>query len=377
MDEARPSRPTTTAPAASRSSRPRRGRGARGPPGGGALDAQEPAVLARPELLALREKHASWAYDAEDVLSVDDSPTIRLCFKGFFSEVRVRRADGRKRRLTYAFAESGAQALELVCGARAGGARARAFGLILMDKEMPEMDGVATTRRLRAAGYEGLNIAPPALRSATAPTSPRGADLCAAGGDVWAIPLLSAPIRPNCGDAMSTSRAAQEPQFGQHACRRRRRRGRRGLLGAHVALDALQRLLDLRDARVELCALGRRARVRGRLLPRAFGAVVLHLVQDAERPDAVNEALADEVGPGCDGLLLLEGLDLHPAVAREPDRHRLALAVLHLPDRGAHVPERARVLRALLERAGNRLGDRFNKEDAQFEKGNRSSEGPS
>ena len=140
--------------------------------------------------------HASWAYDAEDVLSVDDSPTIRLCFKGFFSEVRVRRADGRKRRLTYAFAESGAQALELVCGARAGGARARAFGLILMDKEMPEMDGVATTRRLRAAGYEGPIIA---LTGSTlgdgADFLRAGADLvCRKGGDVSHISLLLAAL---------------------------------------------------------------------------------------------------------------------------------------------------------------------------------------
>ena len=51
------------------------------------------------------------------------------------------------------------------------------------------------------------------------------------------------------------------------------------------------------------------------------------------------------------------------------------LAVLHLPDRGAHVPEHARVLRALLERTGHRLGDGLDKEDAEFEKGNRSSEG--
>ncbi len=92
------------------------------------------------------------------VLVIDDDPTIaRLCV------VLLRQL--------HAEAES-------VADGQAGVEKARAtnYDLILMDMEMPELDGFAATRLLRAGGYRGMIVA------ATALDRPGDRELCLEAG---------------------------------------------------------------------------------------------------------------------------------------------------------------------------------------------------
>jgi len=110
------------------------------------VDEIEAAVSENCVLMAAREQYLDWTYVGSDVLSVDDSPIIRKCLQTHFESCRTRKKDGRKRKLKFEFAESGQGAVDLVVK---GG---RTFGVILMDKEMPNMDGIAATRILRQSG---------------------------------------------------------------------------------------------------------------------------------------------------------------------------------------------------------------------------------
>lgn len=78
-------------------------------------------------------------------LVADDVRDIRLLFAAFLRIAGVRSS----------FAENGQVAYEKVIAARESG---RPFDLLLMNLAMPEVDGVATPRRLRDAGYTGTII---------------------------------------------------------------------------------------------------------------------------------------------------------------------------------------------------------------------------
>jgi CheY-like chemotaxis protein len=62
----------------------------------------------------------------------------------------------RKAHAAVTTAENGRVALELACAALREG---RPYDVILMDMQMPEMDGYEATRRLRAQGYRGPIVA--------------------------------------------------------------------------------------------------------------------------------------------------------------------------------------------------------------------------
>jgi len=79
------------------------------------------------------------------VLVVDDTHDIRLLFAAFLRLIGVRAS----------LAESGQIAYEKVMAAWKLG---RPFDVVLMDIEMPVLDGITTTRRLRDAGCTGTII---------------------------------------------------------------------------------------------------------------------------------------------------------------------------------------------------------------------------
>ena len=79
------------------------------------------------------------------VLVVDDVQDIRRLFAAFLRIVGARAS----------LAENGQVAYEKAMAAWESG---RPFDLVLMDLDMPEVDGVTTTQRLRDAGYTGTIV---------------------------------------------------------------------------------------------------------------------------------------------------------------------------------------------------------------------------
>jgi|GEM_PF-5606454 len=106
------------------------------------------------------------------VLVVEDSPDIQRLL------VHQLRSAG----LTVEGADTGRQALGRVDAARADGAP---FDLVLIDMQMPEMDGLEATRRLRAGGFR----APIVALSARATAEDRGAASLAGCDDYASKPI--------------------------------------------------------------------------------------------------------------------------------------------------------------------------------------------
>jgi CheY-like chemotaxis protein len=69
--------------------------------------------------------------------------------------------------------DNGRKAVETALDGAAGD---RPFGIILMDMQMPDLDGYQATRKLRAAGYRGTIVA------LTANTMREDRELCLAAG---------------------------------------------------------------------------------------------------------------------------------------------------------------------------------------------------
>lgn len=90
-------------------------------------------------------KEATGARQGARVLLVDDIRDIRLLFAAF----------SRMARVNVSLAENGRIAYEKVMAASESG---RPFDLVLMDIEMPAIDGIMATKRLRDAGYSGTII---------------------------------------------------------------------------------------------------------------------------------------------------------------------------------------------------------------------------
>ncbi len=80
------------------------------------------------------------------VLVADGTQDIRLLFAAFLRTIPVETS----------LAETGQIACEMVVAADRSG---RPFDLILMEVEMPVLDGLAATRKMRQAGYGGTIIA--------------------------------------------------------------------------------------------------------------------------------------------------------------------------------------------------------------------------
>ncbi len=79
-------------------------------------------------------------------LLVEDNPDHRPLLSLFLTRAGAR----------VTVAESGPEAIEMVRTAQAEG---RPFDVVLMDVQMPGMDGLTTTRELRAAGFANPIIA--------------------------------------------------------------------------------------------------------------------------------------------------------------------------------------------------------------------------
>ncbi|NJD17959.1 MAG: response regulator [Gemmatimonadetes bacterium] len=79
------------------------------------------------------------------------------------------------------------------------------YDIVLMDMQMPEMDGVEAARRLRAAGAVGSGARRPWIIALTASASQEDRDLCVAAG---MDDFLAKPVSFNgLAEAMARARA--------------------------------------------------------------------------------------------------------------------------------------------------------------------------
>ncbi|MEM7681365.1 MAG: PAS domain S-box protein [Planctomycetota bacterium] len=112
----------------------------------------------------------------------------------------------RKAGADLAIVDNGQQAVDLVVNERDAG---RGFDVVLMDMQMPELDGYGATRRLRELGFDGLPIL---ALTAHAMSGDRERCLHAGCDDYLTKPIQPGALRSACGKWASEGRAPGSPQ---------------------------------------------------------------------------------------------------------------------------------------------------------------------